>query len=163
MKRSLSPRAPGRPGLLVLGVLPSVAFPLAVAAGYLNWQDSSQRSAQSAAVESVAAARKTTEVILSYRAETAEEELNAARDRLTGGFLEEYTKLVNEVVIPGAREKDISAVAEVPAAASVSATADRAVALLFVNQAVSFGDEAPTATASCPMARCRNPRMLPAM
>ena len=41
------------------------------------------------------------------------------------------------MVIPGAKQKQISAIATVPAAASMPATADHAVVLLFVNQASS--------------------------
>ena len=54
--------------------------------------------------------------------------------------------LTREVVIPGAKEKHISAVAKVNAGASVSASANHAVALLFVNQTVTIGDGAPTDT-----------------
>jgi Mce-associated membrane protein len=52
------------------------------------------------------------------------------------------------VVIPGATQKQISAVATVPAAASVSATENHAVVLVFVNQTVTVGTGAPTDTAS---------------
>ena len=52
------------------------------------------------------------------------------------------------MVIPGAKEKQISAVASVPAAASVSADPGKAVVLLFVNQTVTVGNEVPTDTAS---------------
>lgn len=128
--------------------LPAAALALAVLAGYLKWQDASHREAAAAAAESVAAARDTTAAILSYRAPTVDKDLNAVRDRLTGSFLESYTKLVNEVVIPGAREKNISATAKVPAAASVSASADHAVALVFVDQTVTVGNDAPTGTTS---------------
>jgi len=67
---------------------------------------------------------------------------------LTGEFRDSYTSLTNDVVIPGAKEKQISAVASVPAAASVSATATEAVVLVFVNQTVIVGQDAPTDTAS---------------
>lgn len=52
------------------------------------------------------------------------------------------------MVIPGAKEKNIAAVASVPAAASVSASPTEAVALLFVNQTVTVGQDPPTDTAS---------------
>jgi Mce-associated membrane protein len=52
------------------------------------------------------------------------------------------------VVIPGAKQKQISAVATVPAAASTSATPTHAVVLLMVNQTVIVGQDAPTNTAS---------------
>lgn len=128
--------------------LPVLALALGGLAGLLSWQNASHRAAEVAAVESVAAARETATAILSYRSETVDKELNAARERLTGSFLDEYTKLVNDVVIPGSREKKISAVAQVPAAASVSAGPGHAVALVFVDQTVTIGKDAPTDTAS---------------
>jgi Mce-associated membrane protein len=67
---------------------------------------------------------------------------------LTGTFLNAYTSLTHEVVIPGAKQKQISAVATVPAAASISASTNHAVVLLFVNQSLIIGQGAPTNTAS---------------
>ena len=96
----------------------------------------------------MAAARSATEAILSYKADSVEQDLGSARDRLTGSFLASFTDLVNKVVIPGAREKKISAAAKVAAAASVSAVAEHAVALVFVNQTVVVGGGAPSGTAS---------------
>jgi Mce-associated membrane protein len=77
-----------------------------------------------------------------------EKDLDAARGRLTGTFLNAYTSLTHEVVIPGAKQKQISAVATVPATASISASANHAVVLLFVNQSLIIGQDAPTNTAS---------------
>ena len=132
----------------VFVVLPALALALGALAGYLNWQNSTERLSSIAATQSVAAARDAATAMLSYKTDTVERDLNAARDRLTGSFLAEFTKLVNEVVIPGSKEKKISAVAQVPAAASVSATPNHAVALVFVDQAVTIGKDAPTNTAS---------------
>lgn len=132
----------------VFVVLPVIALALGAVAGYLSWQSFHHRAATLAADDSVAAARDTATAILSYDAGTVERDLTAARDRLTGAFLAEYTKLVDEVVIPGSKEKGISAVAQVPAAASVSATTDHAVALVFVDQRVTIVGDAPTNTAS---------------
>lgn len=134
--------------VLVFAVLPAIALVLAGLAGFVKWDDSTRRAGEIAAIESVAAARDTTAVILSYTAEAADTELNGARDRLTGPFLEEYTTLINEVVIPGAREKKISSVARVPAASAITATPDHAVTLVFVNQTVTVGKDTPTNTAS---------------
>ncbi|MGH3556327.1 MAG: hypothetical protein ACRDTK_02240 [Mycobacterium sp.] len=134
--------------LLAYGVLPALALLLAAAAGYFRWQDSSIRSSQVGSVESVAAARDGTIAMLSYQPDTVDKDLGAARARLTGTFKESYTQLTNDVVIPGAKQRHISAVATVPAAASVSATVGHAVALVFVNQTVVVGADAPSATAS---------------
>jgi Mce-associated membrane protein len=56
--------------------------------------------------------------------------------------------LIHDVVIPGAKQQHISAVATVPLASSVSATTTHAVALLYVDQTTTIGAGAPTATAS---------------
>ncbi len=130
------------------GLLPALALVLALGAGYLKWQDNSVRAGQIAAITSVQAAKDTTIALLSYHPDTVEEQLVAARDLLTGDFRESYIALTTDVVIPGAKEERIAAVASVPAAASVSATPTEAVALVFVNQTVSVGQDPPTDTAS---------------
>jgi Mce-associated membrane protein len=134
--------------VLAFGVLPTVALVLAMAAGFFRWQDSSVRDADVARVESVQAAKDSTTALLSYKPESVEQQLGAARDRLTGDFRDSYTSLIHDVVIPGAKQKQISAVATVPAAASASASLNRAVVLVFVNQSVIVGNDAPTETAS---------------
>lgn len=134
--------------LLVFLVLPLVALAIAAGAGYLKWQVVSMRAAQTAAADSIRAASDTTVKMLSYRPDTVERELGAARELLTGNLRNDYTSLTNQVVIPGAKQKQISAAATVPAAASVSASGDRAVVLVFVNQAVIIGSDPPTNTAS---------------
>ena len=133
---------------IVYVVLPALALLLASAAGFLKWQDGSAREAGAARAESVRAATDSTIALLSYKPDTVEKDLDAARGRLTGTFLSAYTSLTHDVVIPGAKQKQISAVATVPAAASTSATGNHAVVLLFVNQTVIIGQDAPTNTAS---------------
>lgn len=134
--------------VLAYGLLPGLALVLAVAASFLKWQDSSASSTQIARIESVAAATDGAAAMLSYQPDTIDKDLEAARDRLTGTFKESYTQLIRDVVIPGARQQHISAVAKVPAAASVSATPNHAVALVFVDQTSVVGAGAPTDTAS---------------
>jgi len=130
------------------GLLPALALLLAPAAGYLKWQDASAHDSQVAGADAVRAATDGTIALLSYKPETVEKDLDAARTRMTGTFLNAYTSLTHDVVIPGAKQKQVSAVATVPAAASVRATADHAVVLLCVNQAVVVGQDASTTTAS---------------
>lgn len=134
--------------VVAFGLLPAVALILAGAAGYLKWQDSSMRASRTSGVECLTAARDGTIAMLSYQPDTVEKDLNAARDRLTGTFKDSYTQLTHDMVIPGAKQRHISAVATVPGVASVSATATHAVALVFVNQTVVIGKEPPSATAS---------------
>jgi len=134
--------------LIAYALLPGLALLLASTAGYLKWQDVSLRDAAVARAESVRAATDGTIALLSYRPDTVQKDLEAARGRLTGTFLSSYTSLTHDVVIPGAKQKQISAVATVPGAASKSATANHAVVLLLVNQTVIVGQDAPTNTAS---------------
>lgn len=129
-------------------VLPLFVMALAAGAGYLKHLDASDQTAQAAAISSVAAATAGTIELLSYRPDTVEATLMAASNRLTGQFRDSYTSLVNDVVAPGAKERRISATATVPAASSVSASANHAVVLVFVNQSVIIGDGAPSATSS---------------
>ena len=134
--------------VFAFGVLPAVALVLALPAGYLKWMDNSVRNSDVARVESVQAAKDSTIALLSYKPDTVEQQLGAARDLLTGDFRDSYTSLTNDVVIPGAKQKQIAAVATVPAVASVSANPNRAVVLVFVDQTVIVGQDAPTDTAS---------------
>jgi Mce-associated membrane protein len=112
--------------ILAYGVLPGLALILALGAGYFKWQSDSARESEMARIESVRAATDCAVAMLSYRPDTVDKELTAARDRITGTFRDEYTKLITDVVIPGAKQKQISAVATVPAAAWISATGNHA-------------------------------------
>jgi Mce-associated membrane protein len=129
-------------------VLPAVALLLGGTAGYLKWLDGSGRDADVARAQSVRAAVDTTVAMLSYRPANVTQNLAAARDRMTGAFRDSYTSLTTDVVIPGAKQRQISAVATVPAAASVSATPTHAVVLVFVNQTTTIGNDPPSDTAS---------------
>jgi Mce-associated membrane protein len=134
--------------VFAFGVLPALALLLALGAGYLKWMDNSVRNGETARIESTQAAKDSTIALLSYKPDTVEQQLGAARDLLTGDFRDSYTSLTHDVVIPGAKQKQISAVATVPAVASVSAKPNEAVVLVFVNQTVIVGQDAPTDTAS---------------
>jgi len=134
--------------VVAFGVLPAMALVIAAAAGFLKWQDAWVRGSTVAGIESVAAAKDSTVALLSYQPDTVDKDLAAARDRLTGKFEGSYTQLVHDVVVPGAKKDHIAAVATVPAAASVSATPRHAVVLVFVDQTVTVGNDAPTETSS---------------
>jgi Mce-associated membrane protein len=134
--------------ILACSVLPALALFLALGDGYLKWLDGSARASRAAAEQSVKAATDSTIAILSYRPDTVDRELTGAAGRLTGGFRQQYTQLVSDVVAPGAKQQHISAVATVPAAASVSATENHAVVLVFINQTTTIGNDAPTQTTS---------------
>jgi Mce-associated membrane protein len=129
--------------ILVHGVLPGLALLLAMAAGFLKWKDTSIRDADIARSQSIVAARDSAIALLSFRSGAIESEVEAAQERLTGGFLETYTQVTREVLIPNVKERHITATAGIPAVASVSATGNHAVVLLFTDQTVQVGDFPP--------------------
>jgi Mce-associated membrane protein len=143
-KREIRPITWSR--VVAYGVFPGVALLLAAAAGYLLWTAGPTDGVASARTESVRVASDDTVALLSYKAESAGKDLNAARERLTGEFKDAYTDLIRRVVIPGAKDKQISTVVKVSAAAPVSVTANNAVVLVFANQTVTMGQGVPTDT-----------------
>lgn len=134
--------------VLAYGVLPIVALLLTAGAGYAKWIYNSAQASNAARIDSVRAATDTAVAMLSYKPETVEKDLAAARDRLSGDLRQSYTSLIHDVVIPGSRAKQISTTANVAAAATVSASGNHAVVLVFVNQTITMGKSAPTNTAS---------------
>ncbi len=133
---------------LLFAALPVLALLLALGVGYLKWLDGTARGSRAAAEESISAASDSTIAILSYKPETVDQDLKAAADRLAEPFRQQYTQLVTDVVAPGAKQQHISAVATVPAAASVWATGKQAVVLVFVDQTTTIGTDAPTQSTS---------------
>jgi Mce-associated membrane protein len=133
---------------LVYGVLPGAVMIVAVAAGLFKWQYSSVHDSDVAATESLQAAKDSTVALLSYEPASVDRELAAARGRLTGSFLDTYTDFTTKVVIPGAKQKQITTKATIPAAVTVSADPDKAVALIFVSQTVTVGKDQPSESIS---------------
>lgn len=139
------PRARSRVSATV--VLAAVALVLAVACAVLRWMIVAQDQSDTARDESVQAAKEITAQMLSYETETVDQQLTAARDRMTGEFLGKYSAMINEV-IPAAHAQQIAAVADVLRAGVVSAKPDSAELVLFVNQSVQVGNNMPQKTAS---------------
>ncbi|MEW2479013.1 hypothetical protein AB0876_05425 [Mycobacterium sp. NPDC049093] len=137
-----SSRARARAQVSLPVVLAVIALVLATASGVLRWLTVSQNESDTARVESVQAAKDITAQMLSYETETVDQQLTAARDRMTGEFRGTYTAMINEV-IPAAHAQRIAAVADVLEAGTVTAKPDRVELVLFVNQSVQVGDDMP--------------------
>jgi Mce-associated membrane protein len=129
--------------VLIYGLLPALALLLAIAGGLLKWEDSSIRTTDLARSQSVSAAKDSTVALLSFKFDTVDRDVAAARERLTGGFRDRYTQRTQQELIPNAKRRRVSATASVPGAASESASRDHAVVLVFVNQTIKIGDAAP--------------------
>ncbi len=138
----------GATRIAVFVAIPGCVLVLALGAAWLKWQVADSRNTLAASSEAVHAATEGAVALLSYQPRTVDEELVAARDRLTGEFRDAFTSLTDDVVIPGAMEKQISSEATVTAASSVSATHNQAEVLLFVDQTTVVGDDPPTRSMS---------------
>ncbi|MET9965221.1 hypothetical protein ABZZ80_04665 [Streptomyces sp. NPDC006356] len=113
-----------------------------VAVAVLGWQYWEARRTETARTEAVAAAREAAPVVLSYDYRHLDKDFTRARTHLTGDFREEYGKTTKTVVSPTATKYHGVVKATVaapssggtPAASVVSASPDKVVVLLFVNQ-----------------------------
>jgi Mce-associated membrane protein len=134
--------------VLIYGLVPTFVLLLAIAAGLLKWHDSSIRHIERARGQSVAAAEESTDAILTFRYDTIDHDVAATRERLTGGFLDMYTKRTQQELIPHAKRGRIVATATVPDPATEITTPNHAVVLVFISQTVKIGDAPPTETGS---------------
>ncbi|SCK27907.1 hypothetical protein [Streptomyces sp. WMMB 322] len=113
-----------------------------VSAAVLGLLQHSGEGAREARTQALAAARKAAPDILSYRYRHLDRDFAKARTHLTGGFRKEYAKTTEKVVGPTAKKYKGEVTATVaepgsggtPAASVVSASPDRVVVLLFMNQ-----------------------------
>jgi Mce-associated membrane protein len=72
--------------------------------------------------------------LLSYSPDTLEKDFAAAKDRLTGDFLNYYTQFTQQIVTPAAKEKQVKTQAAIVQAAVSEIHPDSATVLLFINQ-----------------------------
>ncbi|MEV6838995.1 hypothetical protein AB0N17_31545 [Streptomyces sp. NPDC051133] len=123
----------------VLGLVLVAAL---VVTAVLGWQYRQGCQAEQARGEALAAARKAAPVVLSYDYRHLDRDFTRARALLTGHFRERYGRTTKTVVAPTATKYHGVVTATVatpsdggtPAASVVSATPDKAVVLLFVDQ-----------------------------
>ncbi|EST34734.1 hypothetical protein [Streptomyces roseochromogenus] len=139
-EESAPPRKAGR--RVLIAVLGAVLVAALVTAAVLGWRYQEGRQAEQARGEALAAARNAAPVVLSYDYRHLDRDFTRARALLTGHFRDEYGRTTKTVVAPTATKYQGVVKATVaaptdggaPAVSVVSATPDRAVVLLFVNQ-----------------------------
>ncbi|MGI5193826.1 hypothetical protein ACQEVY_09320 [Streptomyces sp. CA-288835] len=129
-------------GRLLTAILTALLIAGLIAVAVLGWQYREGQRAEQARGQALTAARKAAPVVLSYDYRHLDRDFTAARARLTGKFRDEYGKTTKTVVGPTAKKYEGVVKATVvepagggtPAASVVSASPDKAVVLLFVNQ-----------------------------
>jgi Mce-associated membrane protein len=107
-----------------------------------------QQTDDAVAQSAVNAARDGTVAILSYKPDTLNQDFAAARSHLTGDFLNYYDKFTKEVVTPAAQTKGVTTTAQVAGAAVAQLSPDKAVVLVFINQATTSKERPDPAMAS---------------
>ncbi|MGW6643017.1 hypothetical protein [Streptomyces iakyrus] len=133
---------PGGRGRLLTAVLAVLLVAGLVALAALGWQYREDRLTETARTEALSAARTAAPIVLSYDYRHLEKDFSRARAHLTGDFRDEYGKTTKTVVAPTAEKYHGVVKARVaapgsggaPAASVVSASPDKVVVLLFVNQ-----------------------------
>ncbi|MFY9767882.1 MAG: hypothetical protein WAK42_23430 [Mycobacterium sp.] len=132
------------PLVLVLALL--AAGGLAAWLYYFQYRPDEQTDAASRSA--VDAARDGTVALLSYKPDTLNQDLAAAKSHLTGEFLKKYDDFTRQIVTPAAKEKALTTTAQVVGAAASEVQPNSAVVLLFINQATISKDRPDPAMAS---------------
>lgn len=93
-----------------------------------------QETDDAAKASVVRAASEATVSVLSYKPDTLQNDLAAAKSHLTGEFLTYYSKFSDEILMPAARDREVATSASVVRAADEEIHPDAAKVLVFVNQ-----------------------------
>ncbi|MCM6772922.1 h domain protein [Nocardia sp. CDC159] len=109
-------------------------------AWYLYHSYRADTQAEQARTDSVAAARRTVEGMFTYDFHSVDTELPKIANNLAPGFRDDYLKLINQAIVPGAKEKQLTVQATAQAAGIVSAQRSHAVVLVYLNQVTTSKD-----------------------
>lgn len=142
-------RSRWRVALLLLPVVVAIAaMGLAFGEFYLQYRPD-QQTGDAAAHEAVRAASDGTVALLSYSADSLDDDFANAKSHLTGDFLDYYNQFTAQVVKSAAHQKQLTTTARVLRAAVSELHPDSAVVLVFVNQKTVGKDKPePLTTAS---------------
>lgn len=126
---------------------------LLAAGGLTGWlfftQYRPDEQTDSAVAQSVVnAARDGTVALLSYKPDTIDKDLAAAKSHLSGDFLNYYSDFTKQVVTPAAKSKGVTTTAQVVGAAVSELHPDSAVVLVFINQVTTSNERPDPAMAS---------------
>jgi Mce-associated membrane protein len=146
--------SPVRRRLIAIPLIPvALVLGLLAAGGLAGWlyftQYRPDKQTDDAVAQSVVnAARDGTVALLSYKPDTLNQDFAAAKSHLTGDFLNYYDQFTKEVVTPAAQTKGVTTTAQVAGAAVSELNPDKAVVLVFINQATTSKERPDPAMAS---------------
>ncbi|WP_067842486.1 h domain protein [Nocardia lijiangensis] len=125
------------------GVLAAISLVVTSYFGYRYWD---QERAEKARTEVVDVASRSVATMFTYDYNTVDKELPKAAEALSPEFREDYLKLINQAIAPGAKEKQLTVRATTQAGGVVEASSDHAVVLLFLNQVTTSKENAQGTT-----------------
>lgn len=136
-----------RARIIILAVLGVVIVTSAIVGGVSGFRYWDHRQAEDARSSAIEAAERTVTAMFSYEFTTAETELPKAAENLSGSFREDYMKLIEQAIVPGAKEKQLIVRATSQAGGLVSSDRSHAVVMLFLNQ-VTTSKDSPDSTST---------------
>ncbi|MCU1592391.1 MAG: hypothetical protein JWP11_3647 [Frankiales bacterium] len=127
-------RGAARTPVALVAVLAALCLAAAAAAGVLAWNRHVHAADERARTQAVSAARVAAGDILGYDYRSVEQSIRRARSETTGAFRKQYDSTAS-VLLPQSKQLKAIVQATVGSAAVMSASGDRVVVLLFVDQA----------------------------
>ncbi|WP_378736664.1 h domain protein [Nocardia brasiliensis] len=123
--------------LAALSVVTLAALIVLGVSGFRIWDD---KRAEQARKDALTAADRTVSAMFTYDYRTVDTELPKAADNLSPKFRDDYLKLIEQAIAPGAKDKQLSVKATTQAGGVVSADKSHVVVLLFLNQVTTSKD-----------------------
>ncbi|GAA5044615.1 h domain protein [Nocardia callitridis] len=120
-----------------VGLVAIAALVVGAINGYRYWND---RQSEDARTEAVAAAGHAVTDMFTYTPENVDTVLQQSAQNLTESFRDDYLKLVNQAIAPGAKEKQLTVQATVQAGGVIAADDASATVMLFLNQVTTSKD-----------------------
>jgi Mce-associated membrane protein len=114
---------------------------------YFKWYRPDQQTDAGVARSVVNAASDGTTAVLSYSADSLDQDFATARSHLAGDFLSYFDQFSQQTVAPMARQKSMKTKAKVTGAAVSELQPDSAVVLVFVDQVTTTKDSAQPSVA----------------
>ncbi|MFI6870494.1 h domain protein [Nocardia sp. NPDC050406] len=128
--------------LLILagtGVLLVATLVVGTWVGYGYWQD---RQVDAAREDALAVARSATEAMFGYNFKTIDDQMAKVSENMTPDFKEDWKKVTDTVLAPGAKEKELVVQATVVGSGVIKADADHVEVMVFLNQKSTGKDPA---------------------
>jgi Mce-associated membrane protein len=101
---------------------------------YITQYRPDQQTDAAAAHQVTTAAQEGMTALLSYKSESLDQDVTAAKSHLTGNFVNDYEKRIHDVVAPAVKDKGVVTIAQVIGAGVSELHPDSAVVLVFLNE-----------------------------